>query len=142
MPGTLHQGILALFQEDPWLAFDILGVARPVGGTPIAGRAEIERDGKEPLSIRPGYPDLVLVHHGYFWKGEDARIVGMKKRRLKFLLEKDISLAGYHLLPSVRADLLSKLGRNAEARQEWRRAAGLTDNARERDMLLTRAAAL
>ena len=41
--------------------------------------------------------DLVLVHHGYFWKGEDARVVGIKKRRLKLLLENDISLAGYHL---------------------------------------------
>jgi RNA polymerase sigma factor (sigma-70 family) len=57
-------------------------------------------------------------------------------------LRDEPALDGYHLLPSVRADLLSKLGRNAEARQEWRRAAGLTDNTRERDMLLTRAAAL
>lgn len=41
--------------------------------------------------------DLVLVHHGYFWKGEDARVVGVKRNRLKFLLEKDISLVAYHL---------------------------------------------
>jgi dinuclear metal center YbgI/SA1388 family protein len=41
--------------------------------------------------------DLVLVHHGYFWKGEDARVVGIKKKRLKLLLENDISLVGYHL---------------------------------------------
>jgi dinuclear metal center YbgI/SA1388 family protein len=41
--------------------------------------------------------DLVLVHHGYFWKGEDARVVGIKRNRLKFLLEQDISLVAYHL---------------------------------------------
>ena len=41
--------------------------------------------------------DLVLVHHGYFWKGEDARVTGIRRARLKFLLERDISLAGYHL---------------------------------------------
>ncbi len=50
------------------------------------------------------------------------------------------SLAAYHLLPSVRGDLLLKLGRLAEARAELERAAGLTRNARERDLLLERAA--
>jgi hypothetical protein len=64
MPGTLHQGILALLQEDPWLAFDILGIRRPVDGVPVASRAEIERDGKAALTLRQGYPDLVLVHRG------------------------------------------------------------------------------
>jgi RNA polymerase sigma factor (sigma-70 family) len=50
------------------------------------------------------------------------------------------SLAGYHLLPSVRGDLLAKLGRTEEARAEFERAAGLTRNARERALLLARAA--
>lgn len=50
-------------------------------------------------------------------------------------------LAGYHLLPSVRGDLLSKLGRRDEARAEFERAAGLTRNERERELLLARAAA-
>jgi RNA polymerase sigma-70 factor (ECF subfamily) len=49
-------------------------------------------------------------------------------------------LAGYHLLPSVRGDLLEKLGRFAEAQREFSRAAGLTRNARERTLLLGRAA--
>lgn len=49
------------------------------------------------------------------------------------------SLRNYHLLPSVRADLLAKLGRFAEARAEFARAAGLTRNAREREFLLDRA---
>jgi len=50
-------------------------------------------------------------------------------------------LEGYHLLPSVRGDLLAKLGRLDEARAEFERAASLTRNARERQLLLERAAA-
>ena len=50
------------------------------------------------------------------------------------------SLKTYHLLPSVRGDLLAKLGRSAEARDEFERAATLTRNGRERDLLLRRAA--
>ncbi|WP_425506106.1 MULTISPECIES: RNA polymerase sigma factor [Streptomyces] len=52
------------------------------------------------------------------------------------------ALKDYHLLPSVRGDLLARLGRDAEAAEEFRRAAALTRNARERDLLLARAAAL
>ena len=52
------------------------------------------------------------------------------------------TLRNYHLLPSVRGDFLKKLGRNAEARAEFERAASLTQNARERKLLLDRAAAL
>jgi predicted RNA polymerase sigma factor len=52
------------------------------------------------------------------------------------------ALAGYHLLPSVRGDLLEQLGRLDEARAQHELAASLTDNAQERTMLLTRAAAL
>ena len=52
------------------------------------------------------------------------------------------ALRGYHLLPSVRGDLLFKLGRFEEARSEMMRAAGMTANRRERDLLLARAAAV
>ncbi|HEX6985533.1 MAG TPA: hypothetical protein VF170_09160, partial [Planctomycetaceae bacterium] len=51
------------------------------------------------------------------------------------------SLAGYHLLPAVRGDLLAKLGRSDEARAEFARAAALTRNARERTLLLDRSRA-
>jgi len=51
------------------------------------------------------------------------------------------SLEGYHLLPSVRGDLLEKLGRLKEAREEFERAASLARNAAERRLLLARAAA-
>ncbi|PYV10886.1 MAG: RNA polymerase subunit sigma-24 [Acidobacteria bacterium] len=56
-------------------------------------------------------------------------------------LTSEPSLKGYHLLPSVRGDLLSKLGRFDEARAEFERAASLTRNARERELLLERARA-
>jgi RNA polymerase sigma-70 factor (ECF subfamily) len=56
-------------------------------------------------------------------------------------LTADRSLAKYHLLPSVRGDLLKKLSRFDEARAEFERAASLTRNARERDLLLERARA-
>jgi predicted RNA polymerase sigma factor len=51
------------------------------------------------------------------------------------------ALRDYHLLPSVRGDLLAKLGRNAEACVEFQRAASMTRNERERALLLKRAAA-
>ncbi len=56
-------------------------------------------------------------------------------------LGQDPALERYHLLPSVRGDLLFKVGRLDEARAEFERAASLTRNARERDLLLRRAAA-
>jgi predicted RNA polymerase sigma factor len=54
----------------------------------------------------------------------------------------DPALRGYQWLPSVRGDLLSKLGRHAEARVEFERAAALAGNARERELLLERARSL
>lgn len=54
--------------------------------------------------------DAVLVHHGYFWRGEDARIVGTKQKRLKLLLSRDISLFAYHL----PLDAHPELGNNVQ----------------------------
>ncbi len=61
--------------------------------------------------------DAIVVHHGYFWRGEDARIVGIKKRRLARLIEADVSLLAYHL----PLDLHPELGNNAQlaARMGW-----------------------
>jgi RNA polymerase sigma-70 factor, ECF subfamily len=56
-------------------------------------------------------------------------------------LSAERALENYHLLPSVRGDLLKKLGRLDEARTEFERAAALTRNARERQLLLARARA-
>jgi predicted RNA polymerase sigma factor len=56
-------------------------------------------------------------------------------------LTSEPSLKGYHLLPSVRGDFLVKLGRFEEAQEEFKRAASLTRNARERALLIERATA-
>jgi RNA polymerase sigma-70 factor (ECF subfamily) len=57
-------------------------------------------------------------------------------------LREEPALDGYHLLPTVRGDLLEKLGRLEEARTEFERAAHLTANVRQRAALLRRAAAV
>ena len=54
-------------------------------------------------------------------------------------LRDDTALRSYHWLPSVRGDLLAKLGRTGEARAEFEQAAALAGNARERELLLERA---
>lgn len=54
--------------------------------------------------------DAILVHHGYFWRGEDARVVGPKHKRLKLLLSRDINLFAYHL----PLDMHPELGNNAQ----------------------------
>lgn len=54
--------------------------------------------------------DAILVHHGYFWRGEELVLTGMKKRRIKTLLDHDISLLAYHL----PLDAHPVLGNNAQ----------------------------
>lgn len=54
--------------------------------------------------------DAVLVHHGYFWRGEDGRITGMRRKRLATLLKHDINLFAYHL----PLDAHPELGNNAQ----------------------------
>lgn len=63
--------------------------------------------------------DLILVHHGYFWRNEDARIVGLKRSRLAFLLEHQMNLVAYHL----PLDAHPVLGNNAQLGRKL----GLTD---------------
>ncbi len=52
----------------------------------------------------------ILVHHGYFWKNEDPRLIGIKRNRLKKLLEHNINLVAYHL----PLDVNTRLGNNVE----------------------------
>lgn len=54
--------------------------------------------------------DLILVHHGYFWRNEDARIIGIKRNRIAFLLKNDLNLLAYHL----PLDAHPTLGNNAQ----------------------------
>lgn len=66
--------------------------------------------------------DAILVHHGYFWRGEDPRVVGVKQKRLKRLIEHDINLFAYHLPLDMHAEfgnnvqLAQRLGLVAESR--------------------------
>ena len=55
------------------------------------------------------------MHHGYFWRGEDARVIGPKRKRLKLLLAHDINLFAYHL----PLDMHPELGNNAQLASGW-----------------------
>ncbi|MGB2904758.1 MAG: Nif3-like dinuclear metal center hexameric protein [Candidatus Dechloromonas phosphoritropha] len=93
-------------------------------GLQVEGRAEVARivagvtasQALLDIAVARG-ADAVLVHHGYFWKGEDGRITGIRRQRLKTLLANDISLLAYHLPLDAHPDL----GNNAQlaARLGW-----------------------
>lgn len=57
--------------------------------------------------------DLILVHHGYFWRSEDVRIVGMKRNRIAYLMKYDLNLMAYHL----PLDAHPELGNNVQLGQ-------------------------
>lgn len=86
-------------------------------GLQVEGRGEVRRivsgvtasQALVDAAIAAG-ADVLLVHHGYFWKGEAAPIVGMKRRRIAALLEHGISLLAYHL----PLDAHPELGNNAQ----------------------------
>lgn len=59
--------------------------------------------------------DVLLVHHGYFWKGESQVITSLKKKRIKSLLDADINLFAYHL----PLDIHPTLGNNAQLAQRF-----------------------
>ncbi|MDR2014888.1 MAG: Nif3-like dinuclear metal center hexameric protein [Azoarcus sp.] len=73
-------------------------------GLQVEGRIEVQRilcgvtasQALVDAAAAGGY-DALLVHHGYFWRGEDGRITGIRRRRLGVLLGHDISLLAYHL---------------------------------------------
>ena len=72
--------------------------------------------------------DAILVHHGYFWRGEDAVITGMKRRRIEALLNHNISLIAYHL----PLDAHPELGNNAQLAKlmNWSVEGGLEPGAK------------
>jgi dinuclear metal center YbgI/SA1388 family protein len=86
-------------------------------GVQVEGRAEIRRiasavtASQHVLEAAAAWgADAVLVHHGYFWRNEEASITGIKKRRIAHLLRHDISLLAYHLPLDAHAEL----GNNAQ----------------------------
>lgn len=73
-------------------------------GLQVEGRAEIRKivTGVTAsmallVAAKQADADLILVHHGYFWHNEDARVVGIKRNRLAYLLNNDLNLMAYHL---------------------------------------------
>jgi len=86
-------------------------------GMQVEGRAEVRRiatgvtASQQVLDEAIAWgADAILVHHGYFWRNEEATIVGIKKRRISQLLHNDVSLLAYHL----PLDAHSELGNNAQ----------------------------
>jgi dinuclear metal center YbgI/SA1388 family protein len=94
-------------------------------GLQVEGRAELRRvvcgvTASQALideAVRQN-ADAILVHHGWFWRGEDGRVTGIRKRRLATLLGADISLFAYHL----PLDAHAQFGNNAQLAQRlaWR----------------------
>ena len=74
--------------------------------------------------------DMILVHHGYFWRGESLPIVGIKKRRIQFLLQHEMNLFAYHLPLDAHAEL----GNNVMLAKQL--GLNMVGNAGEKDMLL------
>lgn len=86
-------------------------------GLQVEGRAKIQRiatgvtASQRLLEASTSWgADAILVHHGYFWRNEDAAITGIKKHRIAHLLKHDISLLAYHLPLDAHAEL----GNNAQ----------------------------
>jgi dinuclear metal center YbgI/SA1388 family protein len=109
-------------------------------GVQVQGRAEVRRIATAVTASQAALDaaiawgaDAILVHHGYFWRSEDATIVGIKKQRIAQLLRNDVSLLAYHLPLDAHAELgnnaqLGKLlglveqGRLGEQNMVWRGA--------------------
>jgi dinuclear metal center YbgI/SA1388 family protein len=86
-------------------------------GLQVEGRSEITRlvagvTASQALldAAVDHHADAILVHHGYFWKGEDGRVTGIRRNRLATLLTNDINLLAYHL----PLDAHPELGNNAQ----------------------------
>jgi dinuclear metal center YbgI/SA1388 family protein len=86
-------------------------------GLQVEGRAEVRRiasgvtASQAVLEAATSWgADAILVHHGYFWRSEDAAISGIKKRRVAHLLKHDVSLLAYHL----PLDAHPEFGNNAQ----------------------------
>lgn len=95
-----------------------------VNGLQVEGRAQVRRVLSGVTACQAlldeavaWQADLVLVHHGYFWKNEPVALTGMKQRRIKTLLNHDINLLAYHL----PLDAHVTLGNNAQLarRLDW-----------------------
>lgn len=113
MSVKLSTLVTAINQElKPWLFKDYAPNGLQVEGCPKVKKIISGVTACEQLLDRAieAQADAILVHHGYFWRGESPCITGMKQRRLRKLLLNNISLLGYHL----PLDAHPVLGNNAE----------------------------
>jgi RNA polymerase sigma factor (sigma-70 family) len=140
----IHRGLTALARaEELGGARGVYALQAAIAACHARARAAFETDWSRIASLYDALAQLAPspvvelnrgVAHGMAF-GPAAGLVLVDR------LTEEASLQHYHLLPSVRGDLLFKLLRLDEARVEFERAAGLTRNARERELLLSRAAA-
>ncbi|MCK5893769.1 MAG: Nif3-like dinuclear metal center hexameric protein [Endozoicomonadaceae bacterium] len=91
----------------PWLFKDYAP-----NGLQVEGRSEIKKIVSGVTACKAlldgaiaADADAILVHHGYFWRGENACLTGMKRRRIGQLIKHDISLIAYHLPLDAHSDL-------------------------------------
>jgi RNA polymerase sigma factor (sigma-70 family) len=130
-----------------------LARAEALGGTPGPYRVQAMIAACHGIAVTAEATDWVRIASLYEWL-EPSPVVELNRAvavamaygaeaglEIVDALRELPALAGYHLLPSVRGDLLERVGRLEEARGEFERAAGMTRNARERALLLDRAAA-
>ncbi|OBS09093.1 Nif3-like dinuclear metal center hexameric protein [Acidihalobacter prosperus] len=138
-------------------ADDYLGVSRfrdyAPNGLQVEGRPEVRRivsGVTASMALIEAALDLeadaILVHHGYFWRGESPVVTGIRRRRLKALLANDVSLIAYHLPLDAHpelgnnAQLARRLGLKAEAAltAEGIGSIGRSDTALTLDTLVAR----
>lgn len=105
--STLKE-VLALLEStlEPWRFQDYCPNGLQVEGREVVRRVVTGVTASQALideAVKRN-ADAILVHHGYFWKGEDARITGIKKARIQTLLAHDISLIAYHLPLDAHAE--------------------------------------
>jgi predicted RNA polymerase sigma factor len=143
----IRRGLAALDRAETLRAAKLVGARGPyvlqaeIAACHARARAPEETDWGRIVNL---YSELAQVAPSPVVELNRAVAVGMESGPAAALelvdaLISEPSLKNYHLLPSVRADLLRKLGRPDEARVEFERAATLTRNVRERDLLLERA---
>ncbi|MQA26497.1 MAG: sigma-70 family RNA polymerase sigma factor [Micromonosporaceae bacterium] len=139
----IRRGLAALERAERLGGLGPYGLQAAIAACHARARAAEETDWARIATL---YGALAVVTPSPVVELNRAMALGMAHgpasglRHMGALMEEP-ALRGYHLLPSARGDLLARLGRLDEARQEFQRAASLTRNARERTLLLERAAA-
>jgi predicted RNA polymerase sigma factor len=144
-PGRIHRGLAALDRAEA--LHETPGSYELQGAIAACHARARNADATDWVRIAELYEQLARLSGSPVVEVNRAVAVGMAYGPAAGLVLADElaelpALRGYHLLPSVRGDLLERLGRSDEARAEFERAAELTQNERERALLRNRAAAV